>query len=180
MLWRTQRLRLESLYISQAEAMYAYRSDADTNRYQAWIPNTLEEVKAFIHKQPKTFGQPDTWYQLAIIEEESGTMIGDIGLHFKENDRMEIGITIAKAHQQKGYASECFQVIIDYCFNDLNKSCIWTSLDPKNEASRKLMQRTGFRKVDFKPKSFYLRGEWRDDELYKWTKEDWKRRKKEK
>ena len=43
----TERLLLRPMCIGDAEAVFAYRSDAVTNRYQGWIPRTLGDMHDF-------------------------------------------------------------------------------------------------------------------------------------
>ena len=166
MLLHTQRLELQVLNMSHAEQMYAYRSDADTNRFQGWIPHSLEEVQAFIKKQPKTFNLPDTWFQMGIFLRTENRLIGDLGIHFVSQEKLELGITIAKDYQQQGFAREAFGAIIDFAFTEVGKKSIHASIDPENIASRQLLLSLGFQKAGYAAKSLFLRGKWRDDEQY--------------
>jgi len=164
--FHTQRLSLKPLIISHAEALFAYRSDPETNRFQGWIPDSLEEVQAFIEKQPQAFNLPDTWYQLGILLQAENCLIGDLGVHFVGREKLELGITIAKAYHRQGFAREAFHAIIDYAFTEVGKKSIHASIDPENIASRQLLHSLGFQKTGFADKSLFLRGEWRDDEQY--------------
>jgi RimJ/RimL family protein N-acetyltransferase len=164
--FHTQRLWLKPLMISHAEALFAYRSDEETNRFQGWIPDSLEEVQAFIKKQPKTFNLPDTWFQMGVFLQSENRLIGDLGIHFVGQEKLELGITIAKAYHRQGFAREAFGAIIDYAFTEVGKKSIHASIDPENIASRQLLLSLGFQKTGFAAKSLFLRGEWRDDEQY--------------
>ena len=48
----TQRLKLRPVRPDDAEAVYSYRSDRQTNRFQGWIPETVHEVEQWICQQP--------------------------------------------------------------------------------------------------------------------------------
>ena len=160
----TLRLYFRPVELSDAPSLFSYRSDEHTNQYQGWIPQNSQEVDDFIkNKISREFNQIGSWYQLAMILKESDTLIGDIGLHFLENNEVEIGITIAQEHQGKGYGSEGLKKIIDLLFMDWNKHQIKGSVDPRNKASIALLLKLGFQKEYFKPRAFFLRGKWVDD-----------------
>ncbi len=78
----SKRTILRPISAGDEEAVYSYRSDAKTNRYQGWIPKKIDEVKEFIARNPTEFNKTDTWFQLVIINRESNCLIGDIGVHF--------------------------------------------------------------------------------------------------
>lgn len=171
----TERLLLRDITIDDKQAIFDYRSDAEANKFQSWIPETLEDVENFIQRNNKEFNQPESWYQVLITDKETKCIIGDIGIHFfgSENLQVELGITLNKFHQGKGYASEALKGIIDFLFNDLNKHRIMTSIDPDNIDSLNLMERIGFRKEGHFVKSLYWKNNWVDDVIYAILQEDW-------
>lgn len=161
-----------------SEQVFAYRSDAETNKYQGWIPEKMSDVDRFISKNPKAINTPDTWFQLVILERDSNHIIGDIGIHFigNDNQQCEIGCTLNKEFQGKGLATEALKEMMGYLFNVLKKHRIIASIDPRNTASIKLIERLGFRKEAHFRKSLWLHGEWVDDIVYAVLKSEWKSR----
>ena len=174
---KTERLYLRPLALSDAKELFAYRSDAETNKYQGWIPKTLDDAEAFISKTSKQINVPDTWFQYAIIEKHSQKLIGDIGLHFlgPENKQLELGCTLNKNYQNQGYATEALARIIAYAFIDLNKHRIMASIDPANSPSIHLVERLGFRKEAHFVESLYIKGRWVDDLIYALLYNDWEK-----
>lgn len=156
--------------------MFAYRSNAQANQYQAWVPKSMEEVEVFIKKQPQAFNLPHTWFQLAIVYQESERMIGDLGVHFigSQNKQVEIGFTLDKDYQGQGYATEAVTRLIDYLFGELGKHRITASIDPKNLSSITLVERLGWRKEAHFKESLYFKGEWVDDIIYAVLHWEWK------
>lgn len=172
----TPRLILRPIDKADAQAVFNYRSDAETNRYQGWIPQTAEDVVNFIEKRVSpTLNVQGTWFQLVIIKKTSNELIGDIGLHFfdPENQQVEIGFTLDKKHQKQGYATEAVSEIIRFLFQDLNKHRITASIDPHNVNSIKLVERLGFRKEAHFRESIFQDGKWLDDLVYAMLKQDW-------
>ncbi|MCC3215941.1 GNAT family N-acetyltransferase [Chryseobacterium sp. X308] len=171
----TERLVLRDITIEDQQDIFDYRSDAEANRFQGWIPETLEEVENFILRNTTEFNQPESWYQLLITDKETKTVIGDIGVHFTgdENAQVELGITLNTSFQGKGYASEALKGIISYLFNDLHKHRITASVDPDNTASILLMERIGLRKEGHFVKSLFWKNKWVDDVIYAVLREEW-------
>jgi len=173
---KSKRLILRPIQLSDAGAFFAYRSDAETNKFQGWIPKTLDEAEAFIAKSATTINEPGTWFQLVLIEHTSGEVIGDVGIHFIDTDghQVELGCTLGKAHHGNGYATEALQAVIDYLFKKLNKHRIIASIDPGNTASIKMVERMGFRKEAHFKESLLINGNWVDDVVYALLQKEWK------
>jgi RimJ/RimL family protein N-acetyltransferase len=173
----SERLILRQINLNDKSEIFAYRSDKVTNEYQGWIPNTIGDVEIFIEKIAKQINEPETWYQFVLIEKESQKIIGDLGIHFwdKENKQVEIGCTLNKNYQKKGFAIESLKRVIDYLFNELNKHRIITSIAPENEDSIRLVERIGFRKEAHFVESIFVNEKWVDDLVYSLLEKDWKK-----
>lgn len=176
--FRTERLYIRPVCIEDKESMYIYRADTDTNRYLTLIPQSVEDVAAFIEKTSFAINIPGTWFQFVIVEQSSNILIGDIGIHFldtdSENKQVEIGYTLNKDFRRKGYASEALKTIINYLINSLNKHRIIASIDPLNIDSVKLVERLGFRKEAHFVESIFFHGKWVDDLVYAVLAKEWK------
>jgi RimJ/RimL family protein N-acetyltransferase len=172
----TKRLLLRSIKLDNADAIFKYRSDPIINQYQEWIPKTIDDVFDFINNRvTQTFDIIDTWYQFVIIIKEKDELIGDIGIHFLDSEKkqVEIGCTLDKNYQGKGYATEALKEMINYLFNELNKHRIVGSIDPRNLKSIELVERLGFRKEAHFKESILIHGEWVDDLVYAILKDEW-------
>ncbi|MGD1043863.1 MAG: GNAT family protein [Bacteroidota bacterium] len=172
----TKRLLLRSIKLDDAEAIFKYRSDSIINQYQGWIPNVIDDVYDFIkNRVSPTIDLVNTWYQLVIVKKETNELIGDIGIHFLDSDKkqVEVGCTLDKHQQGKGYATEALKELMNYLFSELNKRRIVTSIDPRNIKSVGLVERLGFRKEAHFKESVLIRGEWTDDLVYAILKNEW-------
>lgn len=173
---RTERLTIRPIEKKDAYSVFNYRSDADTNMYQGWIPKTIEDVHDFINKVATKINIEDSWFQFVIIEMSSKEIIGDIGVHFLDSDnkQAEIGCTLAKKHHGKGFATEGLKSVIEYLFNNLDKHRIIGSIDPENIQSIGLVERLGFIKEAHFRESILINGKWVDDVIYAILKREWK------
>lgn len=118
---------------------------------------------------------PGTWFQFVILEKAGKDLIGDIGIHFLPSDdfQVEIGCTLDKHHQGKGYATEALKEIINFLFINLNKRRIIASIDPRNGPSVSLVERLGFRKEAHFRESILIDSVWVDDLVYAILKDEW-------
>lgn len=172
----SDRLLIRPILKNDAEAIFKYRSDSIANIYQSWIPTSIDEVCDFINnKVASKLDVYDTWYQFVIVKKETGKLIGDIGIHFidVEKYQAEIGCTLDKNQQGKGFATEALIGTINYLFSNLNKYRIIASVDPRNKKSIELVERLGFRKEAHFKKSLLIKGEWVDDVVYAILKDEW-------
>lgn len=58
---------------------------------------------------------------------------------------LEIGFHIRSRYWRCGYASEAARAVIAYAFNQLHVSALFAGHNPKNESSRNLLLKLGFR-----------------------------------
>jgi len=170
----TDRLAVRPAELGDERAIYSYRSNFAENKYQGWFPDSVEEVREHIKTNiSQNIDITDMWLQFAIIISEN-KLIGDIGVNLSA-DKMqaEVGCTLDKAFQGKGYATEALGAMIDYLFLTLKKHRITASIDPRNTASIRMVERLGFKKEAHFRESLFIRGEWVDDVIYAILEKEW-------
>lgn len=174
----TKRLIIRPISENDREELFYYRSDKEANKYQGWIPESIKDVDVFIDKASQQLDVPETWFQLVLVDKIEQRIIGDIGVHFldKANRQVEIGCTLNKGFQNKGYATEAVERVLDFLFVDLKKHRVITSIDPDNKSSIRLVERIGFRKEAHFIESLYLNGKWVDDLVYAILEREWRPR----
>lgn len=164
---------------SDAPAIFEYRSDPEVCRYQSFEPGTLGDVEALIADlESTTFDTAGSWFQFAIRHRESDQLIGDFGTHFSADDprQVEIGITLSRAYQGKGYGTEAVRGVLDYLLGPLQKHRVYASVDPRNGASVALLKRVGMRQEAHFLKSLWFKGDWADDMVFGILESEWKSR----
>jgi RimJ/RimL family protein N-acetyltransferase len=171
----TERLRLRCLVTGDAPSMFAYRGHPQVNLYQSWQPDSLEEVQSFIDSMvPLELGTPG-WYQIGIEHKGDGILLGDCGIHIIETDPriVELGITIAPAHQCKGYAREALRAVLNLLFSS-GKHRVFASVDPLNLPSMALLEKIGMRKEGHFVQSLWFRDRWTDDVVFAMLASEWR------
>ncbi len=175
----TSRLELSPLVASDAPAMYAYRSAPEVCKYQSFEPRSLGDVEAFIAGlESNPFDRAGTWFQFAIRLQESGSLIGDMGVHFLADDphQVEIGFTVAPAHQGLRFGTEAVTGLLDYLLVDTKKHHVFASVDPRNKPSVALLKGVGMRAEAQSRKSLWFKGQWVDDMVFGILRSQWRSR----
>jgi RimJ/RimL family protein N-acetyltransferase len=170
----TRRLKLRKLTAADAEALFAYRSDPEVARYQNWEPASVEELRSFLESLSGI--EPLTWFQVGIELRETGDLIGDCGIRLTDaanRCQAEIGITLASPFQGRGLASEALWALLGHLFLDLGLHRVFGSVDPRNLASMRLLQRVGMRQEAHCIESYWAKGEWADDVIFAILRREW-------
>lgn len=141
---RTARLRLRRFGADDLGAFVAYRADPDVARYQSWeagYPRAEGEefLRWVMGADPDT---PGEWFQFAIELEGAAELVGDCAAHF-DPDGVEIGFTIAPAHQRRGYATEAVAGLLEYVRGRGYRRVV-ARCDVENVGSQRVLTRTGF------------------------------------
>jgi len=174
----SERFILRRFRDSDLASFVAYRNDPEVARYQSWDSFDEREARAFIREmgsaQP---GVPGEWFQFAVESKESGNLVGDCALQVdgQEPYRAEIGFTLAREHQGRGFASEAVSRLLDFAFEELGLHRIVAIADCRNEPSWALLERIGMRREGHFLDSVWFKGEWSDECLYAVLKDEWLR-----
>jgi len=119
---KTNRLTIRAFTEADLEIFTEYRAQPDVAKYQSWSDFNYSEALALFQKiDYANFGTVGSWYQLAIADSDSDLLLGDLAVHFIDNDQVEIGFTIAPENQNKHVAKEAASAFLDYLFNTLSK-----------------------------------------------------------
>jgi aminoglycoside 6'-N-acetyltransferase len=155
-------------------AFVAMRNDPEVARFQAWECCSEEEgrqrLAEIAGRNPGELG----WFQFALEEKASGCFVGDCGLRIIEPDHRlaQIGYTIARACWNLGFASEAVGALTDFAFAAFPLHRITASVDPRNIASCRVLEKNRFVKEGHYRASEWFKGEWADDVIYARLKRD--------
>lgn len=172
------RVALRRFHPGDLDAFVAYRSSASVARYQSWdapYPRAAGErfISEMMARQPDTAGE---WFQFAVIRRSTGELIGDCAARPDRDDprQVEIGCTIAAAHQGHGYATEGARRLLGYLFGPRAKHRVTACCDARNQASVGVLERLGMRREGHLRESTWANGEWTDDMLYALLDREWR------
>jgi len=157
-------------------AFQAYRNDPHVARFQGWRGISRREAIAFVGRQQlQEIAKPGEWLQMVIALRPTGQAIGDCALkvHAADTRQATIGITLSRAFQGQGFATEALSTLLDYVFRKGMLHRVQADTDPRNTAAWKLFERLGMRREAHCRKNLWFKGRWADEFLYATLREDW-------
>ncbi|MEX2046186.1 MAG: GNAT family protein [Chloroflexota bacterium] len=159
--------------------------DSDPPRFVPWFADM--EVTRYLGRRMavalyyevemlKKLGESDqdVWW----VIEVAGEAIGATGIHAIDwiNSHGTTGIVIgAKGQWGKGYATEAMHLRTRYAFRDLNLHKLMTEVFVGNVASRRALEKNGYRGIGTSRDHFFTLGRWHDVWLAEVLREDWER-----
>lgn len=154
-----KRVRLRGPRADDADALLALFADLEVMRYWSRPPMTTRgEAEGFIVEVGERFARREmiNWM---VASRDDDTVVGTCSLsHFDARDRLaEVGYALRSDCWGRGLAGEAVAIALAWGFGHLGLRRIDASIDPRNERSRRLLQRLGFAGVARRP--CYLGGE---------------------
>lgn len=142
----TERLILRTWEPEDAETLYELASDPDVGPWTGWKPHrSLKESENILRN---VLIAEENY---AIVQKETGKVIGSIGLLFSkqanlnlQRDEAELGVWLGKPHWGKEFAVEAAKELIRHGFEDLGLSRIYAGNYDGNRKSERLQEKLGF------------------------------------
>lgn len=164
---RTDRLILRHARPQDLEALHEAFSDPRAMRY--WSGPAHHDI-AQTGRILKTLIAPDPDRQEEYVLECDGRCIGKAGVWH----RPEVGYMVVPAFWGRGFAFEALSAILPRAFARWPEQAHLTAeLDPRNEASSRLLEKLGFVCTGVEEKNFLYGGvEWTDTAYYRLDRPD--------
>jgi aminoglycoside 6'-N-acetyltransferase len=173
----TDRLLLRPFRPPDAAAFSDYRSDPAVAQYQGWdAPFSLEDADQFIaHMESVVPASPGNWYQLAIQKKGDSVLIGDCAFCVRAEDGQQarIGYTLARPHQDRGYATEAVSRLLAYLFEEIGLHRVTALCDVENSASFRLLERLGMRREAHFIENAWFKNRWSSEYEYALLAREW-------
>lgn len=167
MIFETERLIVRRMRESDIAAIATCRADPDVARFQNW--ESYDEAAAAQLVSEMLFRNPgdEGWMQMVVEHKLDHAFIGDCGLRLGSDRRLaQIGYTIARPHWNNGFATEIVRSLVIYAFEAMKVHRIAASVDPRNLASCRVLEKAGFTREAHFRLSEWFKGEWADDAVY--------------
>ncbi|MDJ0769146.1 MAG: GNAT family N-acetyltransferase [Ilumatobacter sp.] len=172
----TERLEIRPLSREHITEFARYRNLDEVARYQDWqLPYTRDLAHELVDQCQSLGGpSPGHWVQLAL--EADRTLVGDVAVWLDDDAQFAtIGYTLAPERQGSGYAVEAVEAIVEWLFLRRRVHRIAATLDPRNLASARVLERCGFVYVGTARGAAFVRGEWADDTRFSVLADEWRR-----
>lgn len=168
----SKRLFLRRFTEDDLEVMDAYSRNPKLGFHAGWKPHeTLEDSKRVLED---FMSGDEVW---AIVEKESGRLIGSCGLHH-DHKRMNpkarmLGYVLDENYWGRGYIPEAASALIRYGFTEMNLDLISVYHFSFNMRSKRVIEKLGFTFGGIIPQARLLYdGRVVDDVCYSMTREE--------
>lgn len=137
-------VRLRALRGGDLGAFLEYRGDPAVARYQGWAPMSRVQAANFLDEMAAATAWPEgAWLQIAVAQAADDRLVGDIGLLHEAPGRVQLGFTLARAAQGRGWAQAALQLLCAQ-LGALGFTHLRAISDSRNAPSLRLLQRLGF------------------------------------
>lgn len=171
---RGLRTRLRGPRPDDADAVFALFSDPAVMRYWSRPPMTQRsEAEAAIAEMQEAFAERDkiNW----VVADKRDAVIGTCTLfHFDpRHRRAEIGYALRSDHWGQGLAREAVSAALDWAFRTLSLHRVEADIDPRNDGSRRILERLGFASEGVLRERFFVGESAADSEIFGLLSSDW-------
>ena len=145
---KTERLILRQLVSSDADEIFALRSDENVNKYLDRKPSkSIDDAKIFIQAINENM-QTNTSIYWIITLSDTEKLIGTICLFdFSDNNlKAEIGYELLPGFQVKGIMQEAIAKVIDFGIHHIGLNSIEACTHFENQDSTRLLEKFNFKK----------------------------------
>jgi RimJ/RimL family protein N-acetyltransferase len=174
----TERLTLRPFEERDLEAFAEMHGAPETAQWLYNDPRTPAEAQAHLErKRQSSLEREDDWLSCAVVERESGTLVGDLSFHWvsAEHRTGEIGFIVAPAQKGKGFAGEAARALVDWAFRDAGFHRVIGRVEPRNTASARVLEKLGMRREALFVENEWIKGEWQSEAVYAILEREWPR-----
>lgn len=145
MILKTLNLTLRPWREEDAECLYRLARNPNIGPIAGWPPH--ESVEDSLNIIKTVFSKKETY---AIVKDEIpigcvGLLIHPDGNHWWGEGSAELGYWVGEEYQKRGYATEASKALITRAFDDLNIKQIYATYRLENLASKRVLEKLGFR-----------------------------------
>ncbi|HYH80154.1 MAG TPA: GNAT family protein [Longimicrobium sp.] len=174
----SERLWLRRMEARDVAVLLAYRNDPEVARYQGWGDAfSAEQAEEMLAAQTELRpGTPGAWFRWMLEERASGAVVGDCAMCVDGDDprQAEIGFSLAREHQRRGFAAEAVRRLLDYAFGELTLHRVVAITDARNAAAAALLARVGMRREAHFIQNSWYKGAWGDEFLFAILRSEWR------
>ena len=160
---KTDRLCLRAMRADDAEDMFEYSSLPAVTEYLLWREHeTVGFTRDYLKYIESRYSVGD-FYDWAVVERESGKMIGTCGFTRIDtvNNVGEIGYVLNPAYHGKGYATEAAKEVVRFAKETLGLHRIEARFMKGNEASVRVMEHLGMTFEGYSIDAMFVKGEYK-------------------
>lgn len=143
----TERVMLRSLCPDDVPALKEWTSDPSLYLYWGASMGKNDKNPELLFKTAK---KPTKSFHFGIFHLTDKKVIGELWVYLIEKDRnAKVAYRINPAYKGKGYATEALGASARFCFENTELMRLWTSVDARNTASLRVLEKCGFSQENY-------------------------------
>ena len=159
------KVNLRTFSVEDLDFLHQWNNDPEySGQFEPFESISREELLKWLRTE-----KDELWY---IIETKDQVKIGQIVGRIKSEKTIEIGYRVIPSARNLGYCTDAVKAFLDHLFNSQFLKVIAES-NPKNSASRRVLEKSGFKEVGYKKKALEVNGVWLDAVLYEMIRDNW-------
>lgn len=174
----TNRLRLRPFVEADAEAIWPVVSDPKFPRFMSWSAHaSRDQTVTFLRSLTEGLANGT---EIGWAIEHDGHVAGCIslgGITWQMSawrvDRAELGYWMGPAAQNKGLMTEAATAVVRFAFDTIGLHKITVGCFAENDASRRVIEKTGFRYIGRLDDDVWRDGRWWSHLRYELTAPEW-------
>ena len=170
----TPRLVLRPVTLDDVDALYEHAREPDVSKMMSWDPHADRGVtEVFVRSLVDGLAAGTNIGWAIVVEGRVGGVISLDGIRWQfrawRMDKAEIGYWLGRPHWGKGLMSEAAQAVLRWSFETLGLHKVTIGCVDGNEASRKIIEKLGFRFLAIFEEDFWRFGRWWAHRRYELT-----------
>lgn len=177
---KTPRLELRPLGLEDVDALWPYVSDPELPKHMTWEAHRDPSETAQFVSAMEEARERGTSYVWSLRRD--GALCGLIGLHGVvrtvlawRQDRAELGYWCGPPFQGRGLVTEAAREVLRFAFEELGLHKVTVGCLVENAASRRVIEKLGFRLVGEQRDHAFRFGRWWNHLAYELLVDEWRR-----
>jgi RimJ/RimL family protein N-acetyltransferase len=160
-----------------ADDLFALFSDPEVMRYWSRAPmRERGEAEGLIGDILDAFSKRELLNWVIVDADDRAIGTTTLFRFDPRHRRAEVGYALRSDHWGRGLASEAVSLAIDWALRTLDLHRVEADIDPRNDASRRVLERLGFRSEGVLRERFFGGDEATDSELFGVLAAEWQER----
>ena len=164
----TERLVLRMYEPTELDALHALRDHESAVRWLYDDPATIEDSRARLARRIGLTRFALTGDGIGFAVDRDGQVVGDASLALASAEHLqgELGYIVHPDHRGRGYATEAAAAILDLAFDGFGLHRVIGTVEPRNVASARVLERLGMRREALLVENELVKGEWQSEAIY--------------
>lgn len=147
-----------------------FGSDPEMYQYSGWNPYaSLEMTQETVHRFIDSY---DDEHAYSWVMDVDDVIVGTIGAYDYDHDQIEIGFSVNRDWQGRGFATEAVKKVIAYLTENEGIPCVTAWCASENIGSRKVLEKAGMQHVSTEKAGLTVEGRVYDKLIYEYRKQD--------